>query len=54
MKGERSPSKRLRNTLFRLWQQEGSKGDFEVYYEGQVEKIITYLKTKLKKDTSVD
>ncbi len=43
----KTPSKRLRATLFVLWKQQGEKGDFEVYYRTQVEKVIEYLKAKL-------
>lgn len=43
----KTPSKRLRATLFVLWKQLGENGDFETYYRTQVEKIIEHLKTKL-------
>ncbi len=43
----KTPSKRLRATLFILWKQNGEKGDFETYYRIQVEKIIEHLKAKL-------
>lgn len=41
------PSKRLRNTLFILWQQQKVEKDFEIYYREQIEKIIEYIKNKL-------
>lgn len=44
---DKTPSKRLRNTLFVLWKQKGSKGDFEVYYREMVEKYITRIKAEL-------
>ena len=43
----KTPSKRLRATLYVLWQQEGSKGDFEVAYREKMEKIISFIKDKL-------
>jgi hypothetical protein len=43
----KTPSKRLRSTLYILWKQRGSAGDFEVFYREQVEKIIIHIKTKL-------
>jgi hypothetical protein len=43
----KTPSKRLRAVLFLMWKQAGQKGDFEVYYRAQVEKVIEHLKAKL-------
>ena len=43
----KTSSKRLRATLYVLWQQKGSQSDFEAYYRTQMEKIITHVKTKL-------
>ncbi len=43
----KTPSKRLRATLFVLWKQQGERGEFETYYRTQVEKIIDHLKAKL-------
>lgn len=43
----KTPSKRLRATLFILWKQRGSSGDFESFYRQQVEKFIEIVKTKL-------
>lgn len=43
----KTPSKRLRAVLFLMWKQAGEKGDFEVYYRAQVEKVIEHLKNKL-------
>ena len=43
----KTPSKRLRATLFVLWQQTGSQGDFEVFYRDRMEKIIDFVKNKL-------
>ena len=43
----KTPSKRLRAALFVLYKQRGETQDFEVWYRGQVEKIIDYVKAKL-------
>lgn len=43
----KSPSLRLRNTLFVLWQQNGSRGDFDDYYRKQMEKFIDAVKEQL-------
>lgn len=45
--GQKSPSKRLRATLFILWKQQGEQGDFEVFYRAKMEKIIDMIKAKL-------
>lgn len=44
----KSPSKRLRNVLFRLWEQD-QQGyeDFELWYRWKMEKIIDHFKSKL-------
>lgn len=44
---QKTPSKRLRATLFVLWQQEGSQGDFELFYRSRMEKLIDHVKSKL-------
>lgn len=43
----KTPSKRLRATLFILWKQEGEHGDFENFYREKMEKLINMVKTKL-------
>lgn len=47
MEHEKSPALRLRNALYVLWQQQGSKGNFEVYYQASIEKLINQVKDKL-------
>jgi len=47
IKGEKSPSKRLKNVLFVLWKQNGSNRDFDDYYKKQIEKFIEAVKDKL-------
>ena len=43
----KSPSQRLRATLFVLWKQKGGKGDFEAFYRDNMEKAITRVKNLL-------
>ena len=43
----KTPSKRLRATLFVLWKQKGEPQDFESFYRVQVEKVIEAIKSKL-------
>jgi len=44
---QKTPSQRLRNTLFVLWKQTGEKGEFETYYNNNMEKFIDLVKQKL-------
>lgn len=45
----KSPSTRLRNCMFRLWEKEGKEKyeTFELYYRSKMEQIINMLKDKL-------
>lgn len=43
----KSPSKRLRDVLYVLYQQEGRTGQFEAFYAEKMEKFIDHVKTKL-------
>lgn len=43
----KTPSKRLRATLFILWKQQGGKGKFDLFYEMQMEKFISRVKNEL-------
>jgi len=45
----KTPSKRLRNVLYRAWEQD-PKGykDFNLYYDFQMEKLIEHFKSKLE------
>lgn len=43
----KTPSKRLRDCLFVLWQQRNIKLDFEIFYRQQMEKIIDKLKEQM-------
>ena len=42
----KTKSQRLRNVLFKVWEQ-GSDNTFEVFYAEEMEKIISHYKTKL-------
>lgn len=44
---QKTPSKRLRGSLYVLWTQEGKQGDFETYYRVKMDKLIDYIKNKL-------
>lgn len=44
----KTPSNRLRNVLFVLWEQEGSKGEFNDFYRRWVEKFIELIKERLE------
>lgn len=46
-KWEKSPSQRLRATMFCYWEQTKPDMPFEAFYRTEMEKIIDYLKTKL-------
>ena len=50
-KDEKSASQRQRACLYRLWEAEGSEGDFEDYYKESMERNIQFLKTKIDKET---
>ncbi len=43
----KSPAQRLRATLFVLWKQRGSKGEFEVFYRANMELAIERVKKLL-------
>lgn len=47
-KAEKSPAQRIRACIYRLWEKEGKKGDFEMYYKIKTERIIEFLKAKLE------
>lgn len=46
-KGEKTKSQRLRNVLYRLWEQTNQEKTFEEYYAIQMEKLIERLKERL-------
>lgn len=43
----KSQSQRLRNVLYKVWQQSGGDGEFKDYYKQQTERIINHFKDKL-------
>ena len=44
----KTPSQRLRACLHVWWQQLGKNGSFNHFYDDQMEKLITFVKTKLQ------
>lgn len=46
--GEKTPSQRLRSTLYVLWQQKYSDIPFDAWYTQQMEKIINRIKEEIK------
>jgi hypothetical protein len=48
-KEDKSPSKRMKAVLYRLWEQKKEGyDDFELYYRFKMEKLIEVLKSKLE------
>lgn len=48
-KKAKTQSQRLRNTIYRVWEQEmGGKGDFDAYYKTRMEQVIDGFKDMLK------
>jgi hypothetical protein len=46
--GQKTPSQRLRNVLYRVWQQRGGTTDFESFYRITLDGIIAKYKEKLE------
>jgi hypothetical protein len=44
----KTPSNRLRNTLYVLWEQEGATGEFDDFYKKMMNKFIELVKDKLE------
>lgn len=44
----KTPSQRLRSVLYLYWEQEGRAGDFNDYYNRNMNKIIESIKAKLE------
>lgn len=42
-----TPSQRLRNVFYRLWEQEGKSGGFKEYYRVKMETLVEHFKQKL-------
>lgn len=47
LKDEKSPSTKLRNILYLVWQKEEIKTTFEVWYASTMEKLCDHFKEKL-------
>lgn len=43
----KKPSQRLRNVIYRLWEHQGSHGDFEMFYRVSMERAINNVKERL-------
>lgn len=43
-------SQRLRNVLWKVWEQEGKRGEFKTYYKQKTEEVIQHFKNKLDTD----
>lgn len=44
----KTPSQRLRQVIWRLWEQEGAKGSDKEHYNLKMEEIIEHIKDKLE------
>lgn len=42
-----TPSKRLYNVFWRIWEQEGKQGKFKEFYKQKMESLIEHFKQKL-------
>lgn len=42
-----TPSQRLRNVFYRLWEKEGKQGEFKEFYRVKMENIVEHFKFKL-------
>lgn len=47
MLNQKTQAQRLRGVLFRVYEQNGSRGDFETFYRRYMEELIDRLKAKL-------
>ena len=48
MTGQKTQAQRLRGVIYRLWEQNGAKGNSEDYYRSQMEVLIDFVKGKLE------
>jgi hypothetical protein len=44
----KSASQRLRANLYHYWEQQGVQGDFEPFYQQQMERFITFVREKMQ------
>lgn len=47
MTGTKTQAQRIRGVLYKIYELNGSRGDFETYYKSATEKIIDSLKERL-------
>lgn len=50
IKGEfdgKTPSQRLRNTIYVYWEQKGAKGEFDKFYLNQMNRLVDKIKENL-------
>jgi len=48
MLGTKTQAQRLRGVIYKIWEQNGAKGNFEQYYQTIMEGLIDQLKEKLE------
>ena len=48
IKGEKTPAQRLKATLYVLWEQQGRKGDFELFYRISMDRLNDQVKERLE------
>jgi hypothetical protein len=46
--GQKSQAQRIRGALYRKWEQQGKKGDFETFYTIATERFIDQIKATLE------
>lgn len=47
-KDQKTPSQRLRNTIYVYWEQSGKPGTFDEFYKKKMEVVIEFVKSKLE------
>lgn len=47
-KKTKSPSQRVRNVVWRFWESQGSQGDFDTFYNNEMERIIESYKDMMQ------
>ena len=43
----KTQSQRLRNVLYKLWESQGSNGDFKAFYKQKTEQVISHFKEQI-------
>lgn len=44
----KTQSQRLRNVLYKLWESQGSNGDFKTFYKQKTEQVISHFKNQIE------